>query len=46
MNVVLRAGTGQQLLLPPGRWLAIARWRPRAGIVATGAESKKLIQQV
>src|SRR5437879_1808695 len=46
MNIVLRAGARQELLLPPGRWLTTARRCPARIIIATGAEGKELIQQI
>ena len=46
MDIVLRAGARQQLLLPPRGRLTLRRRRPCAGIVAAGAEGKKLVQEV
>ena len=46
VDIILRARAWQQLLPPPLERLTLRRWRPRAGIVAAGAEGKKLVQEV
>ena len=43
MDVVLRAGPGQQFLFPPGGRLTVARGCPVRGIIAAGAKGKEFI---